>query len=233
MGTSSSSLHSSDGCVAAPTSGNLWPAEPTDESSLIVVVQNLEKKAGLAGQLAGQYLPDVMLLQEINLSTENAGLFGDAYYTSRMGYGTAIHCKGMPANVRRVKSPTAEFGGFIKKKTTVAQCMELQCVSFHGYNGTPSRDVAGLVAHVKAVLEVLVPGPSIFAGDFNTWTREHLHAVVTELSAAGLVLACSWEYPGRDHPLDHFFVRGLKLLRNTTFKNGADHLGAIFEVARD
>lgn len=202
--------------------------------SLAILVQNLQKKPGLAGALAARHSPDVMLAQEINLFSEDAAMFGDAHYTSRMGYGTAISCSSaVPTHVRRVMSPVAELGGFIRKKTTVAQCAGgVECVSFHGYNGTPLRDVQSLVAHVRAVIAVLGPGPAIFAGDFNTWTAEHLEAVRHELDTVGFELALSWPYPGRDHPLDHVFLRGLKLLQSATLESAADHLGALIVVAR-
>ena len=158
-----------------------------DTIPITIVVQNLEKKAGLAGKLKAQFTPDILLVQEFNSATED--VLGDfVQHTSRLGYGTAIHCSsGLPANVRCVKSPAAEIGGFIRKKTIVAESLFLlsstdtaktnvQFVSFHGYNGTPFRDVAGLVKHVTTVLRVLHPGPAVFAGDFNTWSPEHLEA---------------------------------------------------------
>jgi len=203
--------------------------EGEGEGSFTVLVQNLQKKPGLAGALIAQHAPDVMLAQEISLSSEDPAQFGDAHNTSRMGYGTAIHdSSGAPANVRRVESPVAEFGGFVRKKTTVAECGgAVECVSFHGYNGTPFRDVRSLVAHVQAVVAVLGSGPVIFAGDFNTWTAAHLAAVSAELGAVGFQLAFSWPYPGRDHPLDHAFLRGLQLLRSSTLESAADHIGAL------
>ena len=91
---------------------------------------------------------------------------------------------------------------------------------------TPRRDVRGLTEHVQEVLKALGPGPAIFAGDFNTWTETHLDAVTNILGAAGFQLAFSWEYPGRNFPLDHVFLRGLTLLQSTTFTSEADHLGA-------
>ena len=194
--------------------------------SRTVVVQNMQKKAGLAGRLIACTAPDVLLAQEVNLFSEDRNLF-QAHHTSRFGYGTAIFCRsGEIANVRQVACPVAEFGGFIRKKTTAAECAGIQCVSFHGYNGTPRRDVRGLTEHVQEVLKALGPGPAIFAGDFNTWTETHLDAVTNILGAAGFQLAFSWEYPGRNFPLDHVFLRGLTLLQSTTFTSEADHLGA-------
>lgn len=202
-------------------------------SSLTVIVQNLQKYEGLAGRIVEGHAPDILLAQELSLYSEETGLFR-AHHTSFRGYGTGIHCRaGGVAHVKHVESPVAELGGFIVKKTTVAECAGIQCVSFHGYNGTPfRRNVRSLVLHVQAVLEVLGSGPAIFAGDFNSWTAAHLHSVSEALGAAGFHKAFSWPYPGRDHPLDHAFLRGLKLLEHSTFKTESDHLGAKLIVER-
>ena len=100
------------------------PDQDDDEDSdlhITVVIQNLQKKAGLAGGLMREHSPDLLLAQEISLTTEDASLVGEAHHTSRMGYGTAIGTKGLGlSNVHRVTSPVPEIGGFIKKKTVVA-----------------------------------------------------------------------------------------------------------------
>ena len=194
---------------------------------LKVVVQNLEKKSGLAGALVRQHEPDVMLAQEISLRSEDSGLF-PARHTSRAGFGTAIH--GEVTDVRLVTSPHAEVGGFIYKKTTVALAGGVQYVSFHGYNGQPLKSVEKLVAHVDAVLAVLHPGPALFAGDFNTWTQEHLDVVVGRMEAAGFRLACSWPYPKRRIPLDLAFLRGLALVSCECYVCEADHAGAVLRL---
>lgn len=91
-----------------------------------VLVQNLQKKSGLGTrELRGQYDPDVLLAQEINLRTEDRALFPAINVSSVGGFGTAIGL-GVRQNgatctdVRQVSSPYAELGGFIRKKTTVA-----------------------------------------------------------------------------------------------------------------
>ena len=198
----------------------------SERVTLTIIVQNLQKKAELATRLVERDAPDILLAQELSLHSEATNLFR-AHYTSQMGYGTAIHCRGKITNVRRVKSPVAEFGGFIYKKTTVADCDGVQCVSFHGYNGTPfRRNISSLVSHVQAVLDVLGSGPAIFAGDFNSWTTDHLNAVSELLYSVGFHRAFSWPYPGGDRELDHAFLRGMKLLQGSTFETEADHLGA-------
>jgi hypothetical protein len=201
-----------------------------------IVVQNLQKQPGLAGRLivahsADAHPVDVFLAQEISIGSE-PGHFREAHFTSKMGYGTAIYCRCGATDVRRMVSPTAELGGFIKKKITIAHCMGVECVSFHGYNGTPWRDVASLVAHIRAVLPLLrSPGtPCVFAGDFNTWTPAHLAAVSQALAVEGFTLARSWPYPGRDHPRDHVFLRGLRLVSSEVFASEADHHGLVMDV---
>ena len=93
------------------------------------------------------------------------------------------------------------------------------------------RGCSYLVDHVTEVLRALNPtGPSVFAGDFNTWTPEHLTAVSDKLQAAGFHLAYSWKYPGKDLYLDHIFLRNLSLEKCSIFSNTADHSGAVFEA---
>jgi hypothetical protein len=205
-------------------------ATATGSRHVKIVVQNLQKTSGLASQLVEEYAPDILLAQEVNKKGEPSQLFGDAFFTSRLGYGTAIYSSSGASCVRRVKSSKAELGGFIKKKTVVCTCSGIQCVTFHGYNGTPMRDVAGLVTHVKAVIDVLSPHqPAVFGGDFNTWTPAHLTAVSAELCAVGFHLALSWPYGDGDKLLDHVFLRGIELVSSSIFTNESDHRGAVLE----
>jgi endonuclease/exonuclease/phosphatase (EEP) superfamily protein YafD len=204
-----------------------------------LLVQNLQKKHGLAASLIAAHSPDIALLQEIAIGSEPAELQAQLVsFVSKLGFGTAVFAKDGASDARRVASPHREFGGWIKKKTTIAQCRvgatTIDCVSFHGYNGSPFRTVPPLVEHVKAVLAELKDGSAvIFAGDFNTWTAEHLQAVTAELAKAGFVHALSWPYPGRsasDTALDHVFLRGLTVAESTTLQSAADHLGAVLEL---
>lgn len=54
--------------------------------------------------------------------------------------------------------------------------------------------------------------------------------VQEELGTFGLEWVFSWEYPGREHHLDHAFVRDLRLAQGTTFSSSADHLGAVLAL---
>ena len=64
-------------------------------------------------------------------------MFSKANFISKRGYGTAIYAKESDQikNVENVLSPHAETGGFIFKKTTIAEYKGIQFVTFHGYNG--------------------------------------------------------------------------------------------------
>ena len=93
-----------------------------------VLIQNLQKRDGLASSLDSKFNPDIILAQEINLQSESLPF--QAHNVSRMGYGTAIgigSSKGnnnddnsdnstasfQITNVQCVNSPYAEFGGLI------------------------------------------------------------------------------------------------------------------------
>jgi len=204
-----------------------------------VLVQNLQKKSNLASELYEKYNhPDVILAQEINLpsETQNKNLFERSHNTSNItGYGTAIGTKLDVSNVKLIKSPYPEFGiGTIYKKTTIASIGKIEFVSFHGYNGQPFKNKEKLVAHVDAVLSKLERGKGscMFAGDFNTWSQEHLDAVTAKLKTYGFHHAYSWPYPGgRVVPLDHVYLRKLNLTKSETYCcKESDHNGALLEV---
>jgi hypothetical protein len=66
--------------------------------------------------------------------------------------------------------------------------------------------------NVDAVLSVVsTPGPTVFAGDFNIWTQGHLDCVNVQLEKADFHLARSWPYPVRDFPINHVFVRQMRI----------------------
>ncbi|KAL3899109.1 MAG: hypothetical protein SGARI_006528 [Bacillariaceae sp.] len=186
-------------------------------------------------ELLKKYAPDIMLVQEIHLTDDDNASFFSAHFVSKMGYGTAIGSELPLENIKKVQSPYAEMGGFIRKKTTIASTttmsMPIQFVSFHGYNGQPFKNVDKLVAHVEAVLEKVDPvSACFFAGDFNTWTTEHLEAVKATMQQESFELVYSWPYPGRDEALDHVFVRGINVIKAENYACASDHRGAILEI---
>eukprot|EP00560_Eucampia_antarctica_P006295 CAMPEP_0197824884 /NCGR_PEP_ID=MMETSP1437-20131217/2085_1 /TAXON_ID=49252 ORGANISM="Eucampia antarctica, Strain CCMP1452" /NCGR_SAMPLE_ID=MMETSP1437 /ASSEMBLY_ACC=CAM_ASM_001096 /LENGTH=296 /DNA_ID=CAMNT_0043424689 /DNA_START=134 /DNA_END=1024 /DNA_ORIENTATION=+ len=214
-------------------------------NTLNVVVQNLEKRSGLASNIIEKMNPDLFLAQEISLHAEPIK-FQAASVSKRSGYGTAIYAakkKGRQCqltDIRTVLSPHAENIPFMVKKTTLANCIvldkedgninsSLQLVSIHAYNGWPTKNVDYLIEHINAVLDSIQPGPVLFAGDFNTWTEKHLNSVQTTMEKAGFRLAYSWPYPGREIPLDHIFTRGdISISDCSVFQNESDHGGVSF-----
>ena len=219
-------------------------------SIMKVLVQNLQKRNGLASSLDVTYTPDILLVQEIYLQGESLPF--KANNVSRMGYGTAIGvgsgCELSPplklTHVQRVDSPYAEFGGLIHKKTTLARVelpskqstglVTVQLVSFHGYNGQPFQNIEKLIAHIDAVLKKIQESnsnnmPALFAGDFNSWSKEHIDAVTKRMESDGFQLVYSWPYPNRELPLDHAFVRGLALRNSQNYECSSDHRGALLE----
>lgn len=211
-----------------------------------VLVQNLQKKSNLASELFDKYnYPDVILAQEINLGSETKKDILKAHNTSNLtGYGTAIGTQLEVSNVKLVNSPYPEFGGTIYKKTTIATIINnsstnndngsssIEFVSFHGYNGQPFKKKEKLVAHIDAVLSKLEKDTtSMFAGDFNTWSQGHLDAISAKLAEYGFHHVYSWQYPGRTVPLDHVYIRNLKVIKAETYIcEESDHNGAILEV---
>jgi endonuclease/exonuclease/phosphatase (EEP) superfamily protein YafD len=200
---------------------------------MLVVVQNLQKHSHLGSDVVAEYQPDLALIQEIHLPTEEVGLFDAAFNVGKYtGWGTAIYSRESLSRVRKVDSPHAEFGGLFRKHTTLAYSQGIDWVSFHGYNGQPFKKMEYLLDHVRLVHESVASGPAVFAGDFNTWTDNHVRAVKHELARSGFELAGSWPYPGRDGPLDHIFLRDCTGSNLSTFQNSSDHLGAIITVQK-
>eukprot|EP00592_Proboscia_alata_P018640 CAMPEP_0194407682 /NCGR_PEP_ID=MMETSP0176-20130528/5671_1 /TAXON_ID=216777 /ORGANISM="Proboscia alata, Strain PI-D3" /LENGTH=313 /DNA_ID=CAMNT_0039207423 /DNA_START=166 /DNA_END=1107 /DNA_ORIENTATION=+ len=205
--------------------------ESSEVRRVRVLVQNLQKIPALATELMEEYKPDVMLAQEINFYSEtNLGGFS-VINISSMGYGTAIISNEQITDVNKVHAPHPDF--FFVKKTIIARTKNIQFVSFHGYNGQPFKNVDKLVDHVQAILSVLCPGPTVFAGDFNTWSQGHLDAVKGVMEENGFRHAYTWPYPGRDSPLDHAFLRGVTLENSTHYESASDHFGAILDLSYD
>jgi len=198
-----------------------------------VVIQNLQKQTQLASDLVAQYQPDILLAQEVNLSSESESFTEQAVaFTSRNGFGTAVYSadQNRLSSIHRVESPHSETGGFIRKKTIIATTQigdhPVQFVSFHGYNGQPFKKVSFLVDHVRAVLEVIHEDNAVFAGDFNTWSQSHLNAIRVPLEEAGFRHALSWEYP------DHLFLKGsLTVTESNIFPSKSDHLGSLLTLS--
>ena len=218
--------------------------------SIKIVVQNIDEQRGLASQLIQELDPDILLVQDINLHSEEEDFLNNhiAEEESKiLGGGNAIIYTKEPSSltdIQRITSPHPEFGGFVNSKTIVAtvsvpKISKIRVVSFHGNNGQPmmsNKSISKLCNHVQAVLEQselmgdYEDYPAIFAGEFNTWTMKHMEAVTTLMQQAGFEHAFSWPNKGREFPLDHVFLRNLQLTSAKIYKNQSDHEGAILEL---
>lgn len=197
-----------------------------------VVVQNLHKRYALATELIKEHDPDIMLTQAMILPSE-APVFNDANnVSSPLGYGTGIYGGVYEmTDVKKVDAAHSESILKTHKRTTVATMKSVQFVSFHGYEAKSWKNVEKLLEHIRAVLNVLTPGPVLFAGDFNTLTNNHVEAVKEVMENAGFELAYSWPYKGAGSPLDHAFVRGLTLVSSSNYVCASDHRGAVLEIS--
>eukprot|EP00525_Craspedostauros_australis_P000315 CAMPEP_0198129002 /NCGR_PEP_ID=MMETSP1442-20131203/50646_1 /TAXON_ID= /ORGANISM="Craspedostauros australis, Strain CCMP3328" /LENGTH=269 /DNA_ID=CAMNT_0043789289 /DNA_START=262 /DNA_END=1071 /DNA_ORIENTATION=- len=129
---------------------------------------------------------------------------------------------------------------------TANDAQEIRFVSFHGYNGQPFCNSQKLVSHVVAVLQAMDKDdeklgyclPTIFAGDFNTWSADHFEQVCDAMDDHGFRSVYSWPYPGRQDqtPLDHAFARDgdeqrIDVVHCEHFASDSDHLGALMEIS--
>jgi len=166
---------------------------------------------------------------------------------------TVVATANILAQQRRLGGGSTDAGdsGDGRSDNILQQQRKVRLVSFHGYNGQPFKNVSYLVDHVRAVLDVLLQQESdsdedtdryddncniIFAGDFNTWTQEHLDAVEALLEEAGFRRVLSWPYPGRDFPLDHVFFKSndsMTLKDSTIIESKSDHRGALLKISFD
>lgn len=197
-----------------------------------ILVQNLQKRFHLGSDLIDREEPDVMLAQELFPWTERRDFVTHLAY---FGCGTGLYyAKGRDKveNPRQVDAPHAEVGGFVWKKTIVATIEGIDFVSMHAYNGFPFKSIAKLLDHVRAVIKVLSSsGPAVFAGDFNTWSEEHLRAVQEVLGELGFRLVFSWTYPSRPNlTLDHVFVRDVHASAFSIVHSPSDHAGCLFRI---
>jgi hypothetical protein len=181
---------------------------------------------------------EVALFQEYNalFAQRVEGYFKFEAISFDDTFGTSVFSREKPIAVHEVKSPHWDYRaqiwkGPIYKNTAVATFENgLTVVSFHGFNGTMrGRDPEMLVDHIEAVLKVIPSGSCIFAGDFNTFTREHQEAVGLVMDKHAFTRAIQVPYDDKK-TLDMVYTRNCtaQLVESGHYKS--DHPFMLFDV---
>jgi len=223
-----------------------------------IICWNLEKRSELTHWAFDHKHPNIALFQEWVGKTEN-GAQDDGVFRIEMGKQgieldlgiAASFCKGsgvagtciMTTGIHikkftSVRAPKADYRlqfwkGMAHKATAIALLVSgLTVVSFHGYNGTfQGRKVEDLMGHIDVVMGSLqnTDGPVVWAGDFNTFTAEHLQAVDDYMTAAGFCCDLRVPYDSKK-TLDLVFTRLCRAELVETGKHYSDHPYIVFEI---
>jgi len=207
----------------------------------------------------GDKLPiDVGLFQEFDCKQQSASMattngdFHQFFAHSFDDYGTCIYSRPDFTSTDIAMAPRGDYRvkfwkGLVYKATAIALLDSVALfpkgiivVSFHGYNGSlQGRDPKDLFDHVSEVLrhvEAMDQGrgiPCVFAGDFNTFEREHHIAVDSAMETHGFRKAFGVPYkPGGDRVLDMVYTRNC-MARRVPVANpyhDSDHPFMLFDV---
>jgi len=192
----------------------------------------------LAASILAAQKPDVALFQEFWLS-ENPTLaapysmfLAQSFDKRGSPTGTTIHSVLPIERTMVVLSPHEEILIGVKKATAIGTVDGVQFASMHGYNGWPRKDVEYLIDHVGAVLSAMnSQGPAVFAGDFNSWTPEHISEVKRVCHEFGFEFFNSVPYDSKK-TFDMVFIRDLKCSDFKTGRGLSDHPWMSFECEK-
>ena len=196
---------------------------------------------------------DILLLQEgitnkrmkpvLEADTERTYHVATSFFDSedgwaRSGTATASRYRAMEVKWQRsrhhepmVKTPKMIS---IAKFDLEATDEDLLTLSIHGVNFVSAAKLEDQIQQA-ALLISRHKGPVVFGGDFNTWSKKKLNVMRTTLSRIGLKEvpfgAGRMETFGK--PLDHVFIKGLKLNSSKVHKDveGSDHKALEVEVS--
>ncbi len=198
---------------------------------------------------------DILLLQEVITDTRMKTVIaldaGRTYHVATSFFdtdkdwarsGTATASKYRPLEVKwqrsRYNEPVLKTPKMISiaKFDVAATDRDLLTLSIHGVNFVGVDKLKDQVVQA-AKLIATHRGPVIFGGDFNTWSDGKLDVMRSTLKAVGMK-----EVPfekGRmetlGKPLDHVWIKGLKLHSSKVYKDieGSDHKALEVEVSFD
>ncbi len=216
------------GAPVAPTGA---AADPLAGPTLRVLSWNLHKNddpgwdADLARFAADS---DLLLIQEAALTPGLQRVLQDTGYDWLLASSFALngHETGV-LNAARVRPVSACVQRFFEpllqlpKSTVIARyevkgaAQVLAVANVHSINFT--LGLGDYRAQLEAIARELAdhPGPVIFAGDFNSWSRERIDVVVDVMRGMGLSpVLPSVDTRSRflDQQVDHVFMRGLEVV---------------------
>ena len=208
-----------------------------------IITWNLQKK-GLAPWSLQTFNPDFALFQEHWLKPNfNPKYFSWAVFSTESlrkkdsPCGTSIYAKDHTAvDVLRLTTTQKEFFIKARKTATAVRFIDFQTnkefylMSVHAYNGWPRHDVTKFALCIAEFLRALPHDkPALIAGDFNTFTKEHLDALNEEMVSQGFSRAISIPYDSKK-TLDHVYVRGMQARLITSGHDASDHPYIVFEA---
>lgn len=210
---------------------------------MIILNWNLQKK-GLVSWALRAFNPDFALFQEHWLLPNRDACFPnyEVHHTislTKKGSpcGTAVYAKdGDVVNVMNIATSQKEFFIKARKTATAVQMFDKETgklfwlMSVHGYNGWPTHNVTKFALSIAEFIRALPPNePAIIAGDFNTFTEEHLAALNVEMVALGFSRRISIPYD-KKKTLDHVYTRGATASLITSGHDESDHPFIVFEA---
>lgn len=226
-----------------------------------LLVWNIYKGGLLAWRIDLQrfaYGRDLILLQEGILNTDMRGeldasnkhqfVFATSFIYKSSGHATGIVTGAVtpPNHIEYLRSDGRELLGFSPKMTLITKYplrnmnQELMVINIHALNSVSWKKMA---AQIIPALRIAGdhPGPVIFAGDFNTWSKRKEAFVLRSMARAGFKSIEFSNPQDRMHvfgrALDYIYVRGLKAKKARVLSEamGSDHkpLSATLSVIRD
>jgi len=218
------------------------PASPALPATFRVVSWNIEKGGDPQWLADLQALPrplHLILLQEAFYpSVFGDLLFPGVYESFSEGYQTPDRQTGVLSVARAAPEIHCALVAYepwlgTPKATTVTRyglsgaAAPLLVVNVHAVNFEWGLD--GMSAQLDAIRRVLEghSGPAILAGDFNTWSaarQDLLNGLVERLQLQPVVFAPDSRTTVFGLPLDHIFIRGLRVLESgSPVSAGSDH----------
>ena len=151
-----------------------------------VIIQNLHKEQHLASDLATKYDPDIMLLQEINLYSEDVAItdhdcsypYDCAHNTSKFGYGTAIYAKKKTSTSSNSSDTTTNGAADAAAATTVntGETRESRTLSNIRFVDSPHAETGGFI-YKKTVIATYNYSTSTAKNDGGEETRNQIEII--------------------------------------------------------